>query len=218
LSLLHCIEGEQVETNPVNERKEIIIGGRTFHLRYQHRDLATAEYLLKKQGWDIPLLGPGARHFWTELGQLLCSECGTTLPEVEQPDAKIKCPSCHRKVEAAGTVDQFKVGVLLYVGLIHEDRTLTFEAAQDLITFQNMAEVTAEVMGFAVQSMMPVVKRPTPEAEAEEKQDPLPGNPRPSGSGGPTGAPLVDSTLDSLSENSGGSPLPNSTLFSTDTK
>jgi hypothetical protein len=110
------------------------------------------------------------------------------------------------------------VGVLLYVGLIHEDRTLTFEAAQDLITFQNMAEVTAEVMGFAVQSMMPVVKRPTPEAEAEEKQDPLPGNPRPSGSGGPTGAPLVDSTLDSLSENSGGSPLPNSTLFSTDTK
>lgn len=50
------------------------------------------------------------------------------------------------KVEALGeNINLETIQALLYVGLLHEDKTLTFEEVGDMVDFSNMGEVNEKI-------------------------------------------------------------------------
>ncbi len=144
-------------------KHSVTIDGKIYSLFYRHCDFATAEFRLKQQGWDISLLGPKAPEFWGDLST---------------------------ETEDGAVLDQFRLGVLLYVGLLHGNPRMTLEGAQALITFANAGEVAAAVMPAVTESLAPLIERPVVSG-SEEKSDPLaPSN------GGPSAGPSPATTSD----------------------
>lgn len=179
-----------MSTNPLQPQVSINIGGTDYNLHYAHRDFATAEYKLRKQGLDIYLLSrpKQAQEFWGDLMEI-------------------------DKIEGAKVglfVDQYKLAVCLYVGLIRERPDLTFEEVQDLITFQNCASISSVVMAetFAaltsmvpkeqLEAMMNAAGGGDSEGPEEDEADPTSGS-----ASGTADGPTVEQTSDSTPANSG---------------
>lgn len=153
--------------NPIQPIKTITLDGAEHELRFRHRDFATAVYRLKQQGWTIHLLGPLAKEFWTDF----------VAPVDDDKQLAI--------------FDQFKVSVLLYTGLIHEDPRLEFSTVQDLITLTNTDLVTSAVVEAVVEALCGASPETTETPEAED------GPPLPAASGGAVAGPPPAMTSDS---------------------
>lgn len=156
--------------SPLNQKPTVNLGGKQFPLSFERFDFASAEYRLRKQGYEIALISPGCEEFWSELV---------------------------RAAEADGTegvyVDQFRVSVLLFTGICRTDPKLTLEQAGDMIDFDNLAEVSAIVAAAAIEAVQPLIRRGQKQAQEAAKEDPLPG-----GSTGDSRKPSDELTSDSL--------------------
>ncbi len=149
--------------NPITPTHEVTLpDGSKRALVYSHRAFATAEHKLRQQGQSVALLGPGSQEFWEGIGA-----------EVETKQGKV--PS----------FDQWKVGVLLFVGLLASKPTITLEEAQDYITFENAADMTIAVLAGVTNALAPLAQRMEAAADPDER-------PLAPGSGGPSAGPSDD--------------------------
>lgn len=137
-------------SNPLIQQHSIELGGKKFPLRFTHRDFATAEYLLRKAGYEVSMLGPGAPEFWKDIAAAIDAD-GKEL----------------------AFFDPFKIDVLLFVGIHRAAPKLTFEQIQDSVTFENSADVAVAVLA-AVREALDSMKKDEPMPEAA-KESPLAG-------------------------------------------
>ena len=186
-------------STPIRPKTTVTIGGEERTLRYTHRDFNVAQHLMERQGWEgIVLLGPKAADFWGKLNQIE------------------KVVVNNEPVDALAP-DQFCLGVLLYVGLIHADKQLTLEDALELITFDNAAKLSIPLYQAAVEALTGLtIEDAAKRARAKEakKEDPLPpGNGGASDGASPakTSDSAPDPTPETNMTNSGTSPQPSST-------
>jgi hypothetical protein len=127
---------------PISTTHEVLLpDGTAAKLSYTHRAFATAQHRLKQQGIDVALLGPSAEAFWRDIGR------------------EVEVSGNSGELQKLPDFDPYKVGILLYVGLLKERPALTLEAAQDLITFENAAAITATVMAAVTEALMPLAQR-----------------------------------------------------------
>lgn len=155
-----------MEGNPIRPVTELTLSGKRYSLVYTHYWLSTAQNILQRAGEQIWLIGLRAKPFYEDLTVLLENELpsGDKIAELD--------------------VDQYKLGVLLWAGILHQSK-MPLDEARQLITFQNAGEVSFAVLK-ALQEQLGGL---TPDRPEEKQESPL----SQSGNGGANGGPPPDS-------------------------